>query len=197
MKKIFLIILLGSGVSLSALAQSTFSITYPIAIPTSGLGNFIGQASFRGINLDYRYRIQPDIALGVNFAWNVFYEDFAKETYTLPPASLTGKQYRYSNNFPMLATATYFIADEGEQIVPFVTLGVGTMYTRHNTDMNLYTFEREAWNFALQPEVGIHYSVSDETALSVSVKYLNGFKAGNEITDDQSFFAINLGFAFH
>ena len=71
-----------------------------------------------------------------------------------------------------------------------------TIYTRRNTDMNLYTVKQEAWNFALQPGIGFQYMLSDGAALLIAGRFNQGFKAGNDLTSAQSYFTLNVGFAF-
>lgn len=185
------------GMASAALAQSNVTLAYSIGFGTGDMGSFISKTSFRGISFDYRYKFQPNLAAGVSFQWNTFYEEFDRDTYTLDNASLTGKQFRYSNNFPMLATITYYFSEDEEGMVPFATLGIGTMYTRRNTDMNLYTIEQEAWNFDLQPEIGVLFNQYDGLGFSASLKYNNGFAAGSELTEAQSYLSLNIGLSFH
>jgi outer membrane protein W len=195
MKQIFLITLFSVFTLGAAWAQSNTVISYSIGFPTGDLSDFIEKTSFRGMSIDYRKMVNPNVGVGVNISWNTFYEEKGKATYTLDNISLTGKQYRYSNNFPMLATGAYFFKPE-ETKNPFVGLGIGTMYTLRNTDMNLYTLEQDAWNFLLQPEVGIQFDIDPSTALHLSLKYNYGFQGGNELTTSQSYLALNVGFAF-
>jgi hypothetical protein len=194
MKKIF-ILFLSVCIGHALLAQSNVTTSYVVGFGTGDLGDFISQTSWRGFSFDYRYKIQPNVALGMNLAWNTFYQEEGRATYTSDNASLTGKQFRYSNNVPILATVTYF-AKPDEQMNPFVSLGIGTMYTRRNTDMNVYTVEQEAWNFLLQPEIGVQIAFGEGVALAISGKYNYGFAAGNDLTSAQSYFALNVGFAF-
>lgn len=93
----------------------------------------------------------------------------------------------------MLFAADYYLKP-GEQINPFAGLGVGTMYSLRNTDMGQYTFEQDAWNFALRPEIGVLIETSPNMSLSVTGKYYYGFEAGD--LPSQSYFALNLGFVF-
>lgn len=197
MKKIFLIAILVTTVSTISFAQSNVTLAYSIGIPTGDIGSFITKTSFRGITFDYRYKFQPNMAVGLSFGWNTFYEEMDRDTYTLGNETITGKQFRYSNNLPMVATFTYFLAEEDEGVVPFAGVGLGTMYTRRNTDMNLYTIEQEAWNFLIQPEIGVHYGMPDGFGLSASLKYNYGLAAGSELTEAQSYLSVNLGFNFY
>ncbi len=195
MKKILAIFAI-TLVTVGALkAQTNFNLTYSMGFATGDVVDFISNASFRGANIEFRSMVQPNIGVGLTFGWNVFYEEIARDTYTVGPSSLTGKQFRYSNHFPMLLAADYYLSP-GEKFNPFVGLGIGTIYTRRNTDMNLYTVEQEAWNFALAPEAGFQYALTDGAAVLVYLRYNSGFKAGNELDAAQSYLTLNVGFSF-
>lgn len=194
MKKIILVLSFCFFSVGALVAQSNTTLSYSIGFPVGDLSDFVGQESWRGISLDFRKMVNPNIGVGFSVGWNVFYEELAKATYTLDNVSLTGKQYRYSNHVPMYVNPTYYLKP-GEDVNPFFTLGVGTIYTRRNTDMNLYTVEQEAWNFALAPEIGLQYAIDEATALSISGRLNYGFKSG-DIDADQSFFTLNVGFSF-
>lgn len=195
MRKILLLAVFGLASIGGLYAQSHTALTYSIGFPTGDLGDYISQPSFRGVTLDYHKLIQPNIGVGFSLGWNVFYEDLPNDTYTIDNVSLSGKQYRYMNYWPMLAKGTYYLKP-GETINPYVGLGVGTIYSLRNTNMNLYTVEVDAWNFALQPEVGVLFNAGDAAAITVVAKYYNGFAAGGDLDTAQSYFTLNLGFTF-
>jgi outer membrane protein len=194
MKKLLLILSFCFLTVGALFAQSNTTLSYSMGFTTGDLSDYIQQASFRGITLDYRKMINPNIGVGFSAGWNIFYEEKDRATYTLDNVSLTGKQYRYSNHVPLYINPTYYLKP-GESMNPFFSLGIGTIYSKRNTDMNLYTYELDAWNFALAPEVGVQYSIDDATAVSISGKFNYGFKAG-ELDTPQSFFTLNVGFVF-
>lgn len=194
MKKILIITSFCFLTAGALFAQSNTTLSYSMGFTVGDLSDYIQQASFRGITLDYRKMINPNVAVGFSAGWNIFYEEKDRATYILDNQSLTGKQYRYSNHVPLYINPTYYLKP-GETVNPFFTLGVGTIYSKRNTDMNLYTYELDAWNFALAPEAGIQYSIDDATAISISGKFNYGFQAG-ELDTAQSFFTLNVGFSF-
>ena len=193
MKKIIFIISI-CFITVGAVAQSSTTLSYSVGIPVGDLSDYIGNMSWRGVSLDYRKMVNPNIGVGFSASWNVFYEAMGRSTYTIDNQSLTGKQYRYSNHIPLYVNPTYYLKP-GETVNPFFSLGIGTIYTLRNTDMNLYTWEQEAWGFALAPEVGLNYNIDDTAAFTVSGKLNYGFKSG-DLNSDQSFFVINVGFTF-
>jgi len=175
-------------------AQSNTYLTYGMGFGTGDLGNFISKTSFRGATVDYYKMTQPNLGVGFSLGWNVFYEEKAYDTYTADNVALSGKQFRYSNQVPMLLGANYYL-DPGEKISPFLGANLGVMYTRRNTDMNLYTLEEEAWNFTVQPQLGVQFNNSLSSAMTVMLKYYLGLKAG-DLDENQSFFSLNVGFVF-
>ena len=195
MNKIYLIVCAVLLVSTSVVkAQDKTYLTYSIGFPMGDLSDFIQKTSFRGMGLDYRHMTNEKVGVGINLAWNVFYEEKEHDTYTSGNATLSGKQFRYSNHVPMLLSADYYLTS-GQTVIPFVGLGAGVMYTRRNTDMNLYTIRQEAWNFTLQPEIGINIQNGLSGGFTASLKYFNGFAAG-DLEKDQSYLALNIGFLF-
>ncbi len=175
-------------------AQSTTTLTYNVGFATGDLKDFIGKTSFRGISFDFQKMVQDNIGVGVLVGWNVFYEEMDYGTYTLDNVSLSGKQWRYSNHVPILLSTSYQLKP-GDSMNPYVGLGVGVTYTLRNTDMNLYTIELDAWNFTLQPAVGVLIEASDVTKVNISGRYNHGFKAG-DFESAQSYFSLNVGFTF-
>jgi opacity protein-like surface antigen len=191
MKKILIIILF--AVSTSAYAQSITALQYSMGFGTGDLGDFVSKPSFRGFAIDFRKLVQPNIGVGFEVGWNVFYEEKSSDVYTTGNLSYSGKQWRYNNQFPLLGAADYYLKP-GESINPFVGLGLGTMYSLRNTDMGQYTLEEDAWHFVLRPEVGVLFEANPNMSLAITGKYFYGFEAGD--LDAQSYFALNVGFVF-
>lgn len=175
-------------------AQTNTSFTYSMGFATGDLSDFISKTSFRGATIDFRSMTRPDLGVGFSLGWNTFYEAKDYDTYTSGTQSLSGRQYRYSNHIPMLISFDYYMKP-GEKVSPFVGLGTGVMYTRRNTDMNLYTLKQEAWNFSLQPQIGVQFNNSITSATTIMLKYYYGLKAG-DLEEAQSYLSLNVGFVF-
>ena len=128
MKKIFIAICTLMVFGLTTIqAQTKTSLTYGIGFGMGDLGDFISQPSFRGATVDFRQMTNDKMGIGFSLGWNVFYEEKSSDTYTFENQSLTGKQYRYSNHIPMLASFDYYLT-AGQKINPFIGLGTGVMY---------------------------------------------------------------------
>jgi len=193
-KAIFFILIAGLAIPGLVKAQSGYtSFQYQIGFGMGDLGDYISKTSFRGAVFDYQKNMTSNISVGLELAWNTFYEDMEDGTYTDGTVSLSGKQFRYSNMFPMLVNAEYYFISEGP-VKPYFNLGLGTMYTIRTTDMGIWRVEDKVWQFALKPELGVIYEAGYNTSLKLEAKYYTGFGSSLET---QSFLAISTGFVFN
>jgi outer membrane protein len=193
-KTIFFILVIGLAIPGLVKAQSGYtSFQYQMGFAAGDLGEYIGQASFRGAVFDYQRNMSPTLSTGLELAWSTFYEKKEYDTYTVEPYSVSGIQYRYSNMFPMLLTAEYYFMPEGT-IEPYFNLGIGTMYTIRSTDMGIWRLEEKAWQFGLKPELGVIYDVGMNSSVKLEAKYYMGF--GGSKLETQSFFAVSAGMVF-
>lgn len=194
MKKIIFVFLLAGIISATQVKaqESTFSIQYSMGFGLGDLKEFNESASFRGISFDYRYMLDRSMGIGFETGYNLFYDKMNYATYTQGTESLSGVQFRYTNAVPVLAVFDYhFIPDT--QFDPFIGLGVGTIYYNRDLDMGMYRWKRDAWQFALRPQIGVIIATSSMDFI-VGAKYYNGFKAKN--LEGQQYFTINLGVVF-
>lgn len=198
MKKLIAIAVL----ALALFAQSAYgqqpgylSFQYAMGFGAGDLGEYISAPSFRGALLEYRQPVNDNLLVGMDLGWNVFYEKMDYATYTVGTESLSGVQYRYQNEIPILVSADYLLSTENA-FKPYVGLGIGTMYTERSTDMNLYRMEQNPWHFAVKPEVGFLYELSFSTSFKFGAKYYYGFKAGN-LDEPQGYISLSAGLAFH
>lgn len=196
MKKIIFIMIFSSLLlSTKSYGQhdSYISAQYSVSFTTGDMAEYISKASWRGILLEYRGEVTANLMLGFDVGWNVFYEKKDYDTYTVGTESLSGIQYRYQNQVPILGTADYVFSPDNA-LRPYVGLGIGTMYSERATDMNLYRMKENSWQFAMKGEVGVLYEISYTSSIKLAVKYYNGFKTNT--LDNQGFLSINLGMAW-
>ena len=173
--------------------EDYMSVKYAVSFGSGDMADFISPASWRGAVVEYRAAVKANLLVGVDLGWNVFYEKKEKDTYTLGTVSLSGVQYRYQNEVPILLSADYFISSD-KPLKPYVGLGIGTIYSERATDMNLYRLEEKTWQFALKGELGILYELNYATSIKFAAKYYNGFKTGT--LDNQGYFSLSLGMAW-
>jgi len=174
--------------------ESYMSLQYSVSFGTGDLGDYISAASWRGALLEYRSAVKGKLMVGVDLGWNVFYEKKDYDTYSVGTESLSGIQYRYQNAVPILVAADYLILSSESLVKPYVGLGIGTIYNERSTDMGMYRWKENPWQFALKGELGLLYELSYRSSVKFAAKYYNGFKSNS--LDGQSYFSLNLGMAW-
>jgi hypothetical protein len=193
MKKALYIILF-TVIASSAMAQSSFTtFEYTVGFGAGDLKDYVSPVSWRGFTFNYTNMVKPNVGVGFEVGWSLFYEKKPFDTYTTGNFSYSGKQWRYSDEVPMMATFTFFKSPDSE-ISPFAGLGIGTLYSHHRTDFGQWTFTTDAWQFALRPEVGLMYNTGG-ASIALTGKYFYGFKGGD--LPSQSFYTVNLGFVIN
>ena len=189
MKKLLYVFLFTVFAS-SAIAQTgLMSWQYSMGFAIGDLKDYIAPASFRGVTYNYSWLVETGATVGLEIGWNVFYEKKPYDTYTRGDFDFSGKQYRTSNNVPLLFNIGYY-KNMDANITPFAGFGIGTMWSERRTSMGSYVFTQTGWHFELKPELGIMYN-TEGASLAISSKYYYGFKAGD--LPAEGFFTINVG----
>ena len=194
MKKIFILLIVVFGSNALWAQGGNFVLSYPISFPMGDLKDYVGATSFRGISLEFNKRQRPDLDIGLEASWHVFYERVAEKPYVNETATITGTQYRYTNAVPLLAQAKWLKATSNKKTLPYLGLGIGTTYIERATDFGLYRLTNDAWQFCLRPEIGIQMQAGYGASFMLGVKYYANFAGGD--LDAQSYLSINIGFVF-
>lgn len=166
--------------------------TYSMSVPLGATEDYISAGSFRGLNYEGYHELSSKFAVGWLLGWNVFHAELWNETYTNDNLTITGNQFRYQNEFPMLVRGLYLLGTPGG-VRPFAGAGIGVLYNIRRTDIGLYSLETDAWHFSMTPELGIIIPVGGSLVTS-NIRYNYGVKARD--LDAQSYFSFNLGFMF-
>ena len=194
MKKLFFLLTVSLCMQgLFAQRHSVFILSYPIAFPMGDLKDYISNTSFRGINLEFGKEVRPNLIAEIETGWNVFYQDQPEDVYTEGTASISGKQFRYTNSVPIIAGAKWVLKSHNN-LVPYAGLGLGTMYSDRSTDFGLYRISTDAWQFCVRPELGITFKSRNGPSAMLGVKYYSSFNSSD--LDGQSFLTVNIGVVF-
>lgn len=194
MKKIILTLLIACCLQSVRAQTVNFIPTYSIGFPMGNLGDYIEKTSFRGACIEITKRQKPNVDIGIEAAWNLFYERVDSKVYTEGTASISGVQFRYTNTVPLLATGKYYMrTTSGKAVHPYLGLGIGTLFVNRSTDFGLYRITNDTWQFCLRPELGIAIRNRDKPAIIIGAKYYASFN--NSDLDSQPYFSINVGMA--
>ena len=195
MRKYIYLIAVFTIISTGAFAQGMFSISYDIGLTLGGTSEYISQPSFRGFGLEGRGFITDNLSYGGAFSWAVFYEEVGPEEWTREgeDGTVYGKQYRYINSFPLMATMHYYFGEWNSTRL-YAGGGIGANIVNQRTDVGIYVVKDEKWRFGLAPEVGVLIPINFNSSLNLSAKYQYAVKAGD--SDAVSYLSFKIGFAF-
>jgi hypothetical protein len=194
MKKLFFLLLASVCIqSIFAQHRSAFIISYPIGFPMGNLNDYISKTSFRGINFEFGKEVRQDLIAEIETGWNVFYQEQPDQVYTEGTASISGKQFRNTNSVPILAGAKWLLKSKNH-LIPYIGVGLGTVYSERSTDFGLYRISTDAWQFCIRPELGITVNSRNGAAAMLGIKYYASFNSS--ALDGQSFLTVNIGLVF-
>ncbi len=214
MKKIIFIILIGFAFTLNVKAQDDYVVNankatygsynhpkmvwtfdYSMGFQTSELKDFISDASFRGFYMDGRGFINDNISIGGGIGWNIFYQDYPRDTYEFPGGAITGQKWNYFFVMPLLVNAHYYFSHQG-QIQPRIGLSTGGYYTEKEVQIgNLYVKDH-LWKYGITPELEVYLPFgTSEWGLNLAAKY-NFIFYNEDKMDMSNYFSLNVGFTF-
>ncbi|MFW5644863.1 MAG: outer membrane beta-barrel protein [Bacteroidota bacterium] len=192
---ILTILLLAALSNYEASAQNHIQLTYDYSIATGETADYIA-TSFRGGSFEFGHHLTDRIAIGLKVGLHTFYDELDKDTYSDDNVTVYGKQFRYMNSFPALATFQYNFMGQESRVLPYGKLGVGAYYFQRRTDLGLYTFTNNYnWSFGLQPEAGVLIPITRNIRVNIGARYNYVFK--NQELDNQGYVNINLGLMFY
>ncbi|MEN8138733.1 MAG: outer membrane beta-barrel protein [Bacteroidota bacterium] len=179
MKKILIITIIFFGGIFTANAQynSFWSINWQMSQGTGTVSEYIGEFNSRGFEIEGRYFINPKIAIGGKFAWSGLYEQKERDTYKYNEnLSVNSVQRRYLYSMPLMVNAAWFPMeyDQENKLYPYLSLGVGTVWTEQETDNGLYYTNKDQWSFAVNPEIGLIIKIMDNLGLNLKAGYTWG-----------------------
>lgn len=200
MKRYIYLIGVFTVMSTGAFAQGMFGISYDIGMPVGSTSDYIGQPSFRGFGFEGRGFLKDNISYGGSFNWTVFYEEVGpaewqqeEENGTLENGTLHGKQYRYINSFPLMATMHYYFG-EWDATRLYLGGGIGANIIHQRTDVGIYTVKDEKWRFGFAPEVGVLIPVNFSSSINLALRYQYAVKAAS--SPAVSYLSFKIGLAF-
>ena len=150
-------------------------------------------ASWRGINLEYKKAVKENVTAGLSFGWHVFDEQ-TDEVLSGFGVDISGDQFRYINSFPLLANVSYFLGKPGG-VRPFIGADVGVYIMEHRLDIGLYSIHETNAHFGFGPEAGFAYPIKPNMSLLLTGRYNYALSAGS--VDTQQYLNFGIGFAWN
>ncbi|MCK5406589.1 MAG: hypothetical protein KAJ37_04010, partial [Candidatus Krumholzibacteria bacterium] len=142
------VLIIAFAIALVPLTQSNAqigmgSVTWDVSGALGDQGDFVDAVSYRGFGLEGRSYLSRHFTVGLSFDWQVF-DHQTSELIELEGGTLSGKQYRYINAFPILANLHLYAGDVHDFRI-YLGAGVGAMYIMERLQIGLATIEDNDW----------------------------------------------------
>ena len=174
------------------------TLTYNISAPAGETTTFIEAPSYLGLSFDGRKFILPFFSVGFYTGWQVFYEQ-TTEPIELENGTLSGKQFRHINTFPIMVNAHIFIGNE-QCLRPYVGINAGAYFTWQRLTVGVITAEEKNWVLGIAPEVGFTVPVGD-VHINLGAKYNYALPPSEsdyyEEPDPLQYVSFHIGFAYY
>ena len=149
--------------------------------------------SWRGIGLDFASFVKPDLAVGLAFGRNVFFDNTTK-TINFKGVDITGNQDRSLNVWPVLANVRWFPKiTSNRDIQPYIGAHIGGYIIERYIGIGLTATQDTNFHFGMAPEIGAFFQLP-YGAFFLNARYNMAFAAGG--VPFQRFLGFNLGYAW-
>ncbi len=178
--------------------KQIYSVNYQMNVPLGSSKNFVSNASFEGVNINWAYFVTREIAVGVDFSYNNYHEKIGQKIYRPNEnMAVNAAQFRYTQAFPLKAQVKYFFSQDS-YIKGYAGLGLGALSAgQHIVVQDLGEWNNN-WGFLVSPEVGmlIPFGADSPFGANITAGYnfsTNKSTFGNiDIKDRQSLY-FNVG----
>jgi hypothetical protein len=188
-----LLALLGTSSARADIPPTLIAVTYQFSIPIGETFKYTPPVSWRGIGLDLATFIRQDLAVGLAFGWNVFFDN-TTSTITYRGTEITGNQDRTLNVWPTLASARWFPKiSSNRDIQPYIGGLIGGYIIERYFAIGQTASQETHYHFGLAPEIGVFFQ-NPVGAVILNARYNMAFASGG--VPFQQFLSINLGYAW-
>lgn len=187
------LVLFSASTARAQLPPTLVGLSYQLSIPIGETYNYTKPVSWRGVGLDVASFIRPDLAVGLAFGWNVFFEN-TTSTVNFRGTDVTGNQDRTLNVWPTLANARWFPKiSSNRDIQPYIGANIGGYIIERYFAVGLTSAVETHYHFGLAPEIGVFFQ-NPVGAVFLNARYNMAFAAGG--VPFQQFLSISLGYAW-
>jgi hypothetical protein len=188
-----LVVLLAGPAARADLPPTLVGVSYQFSIPIGNTFNYTPPVSWRGVGLDLATFIQRDLAVGLAFGWNVFFEN-TTSTLHFKGADVTGNQDRALNVWPTLVNARWFPKiSSNRDIQPYIGANVGGYIIERYLAIGITASQETHFHFGLAPEIGVFFQ-NPVGAVFLNARYNMAFASGG--VPFQQFLSFSLGYAW-
>lgn len=135
-------------------------VTYDPRVPIGSFRGFAPNVAFSGLQAKWDYFPTNKLSTGVELQYNLFQNDVASETVSIPNGAVNAATFRYLSLWSLIPTARYYFA-EGV-LRPWVGLGAGVSSSTSAILVSDLSRRETGWAFIAQPSAGVFWQLSRE-----------------------------------
>ncbi len=192
-------IILGFVLAYPATGQKGFTkgyVGYSVNIPSGSFHDFIGDPSFRGVELGLLHGVSDKIAIGFGTCFQDFYQKYPRQVYKADDGSdISAVVSNSVQTIPLLAKFRYYFSPE-KRIQPFAGAGIGGNLALYRQFLGEFADSRNKFAFQVQPEAGIYIPLRPGAESGFSLKASYNF-IPFKVDDLSDLNSIGISASFH
>jgi hypothetical protein len=132
----------------------SFIADYDISVPIGGLKDYIGDASFAGVDMVNPWPVWKGLFVGPAGSYHMF-DQQQTETYSLDAGAVHGKVYRYAHFVTLAAMVRYVFLEPGTVLRPYIGGRLGAEFVSTTTFVTDLGEANDDVGFMMGGEAGI------------------------------------------
>lgn len=176
-----------------------FNVDWQFNIPVGN--DFANHGSGWGMNFEGGYYIIPQMSLGLYVSYHTNNKYIGEQVLHLSATeSLYADQQHSIYQVPFGVAARWRFIEKG-MFEPYAAVKLGAMYSRMESETQVYTYYDKKWGFNLQPELGItiYPMPSKRTGIHLAIYYNYSTNKSKVLTyniDGYNNIGFHLGVSF-
>lgn len=178
----------------SVFSQGFIGLGVGFSFPAGGTYDFIDQPGWRGCHLEAGGFFTDHLSAGAAFSWYGYYKSYPLQTYENingTGITITGKQLRYENVYPLMLKVRYYFPANDSGFMFYAGGAVGAVFATRLQDFGVYSESDHTAQFGFYPEAGISYWFTGRFAICLDGRYYYSLKSA--ALPSHSGISVNLG----
>lgn len=174
------------------------ALDYSISFPTADTKEYISDPSYRGIFVESRALIRPNLSAGILLGWHSF-QQTTDQPLTVKNGVVSGEHTRWLRSYPFMLNAHFYLGRE-QGFRPYLGMNAGAYFITQTVETGNTELDKGVWHLGVMPEAGFLIPVGWFANLHLNARYNYAFKSAESISGSpvaQSYWSASLGLAYY
>jgi hypothetical protein len=178
-----------------------FGLWYDARLPVASFRDAVTNPSWQGFGGSLDYFVFDWMSVGLAGQYNLFQQDFGKQTTPLPTGAITTETFRYVSIWSVFPVARFYPLPNAV-IRPFFSLGIGPVNVIDGALASDVFLHHDSWHLLVQPSLGAflrlgpdaEYGLREDPAYGISASFSYAITTASVAgANDLSFVGVQLG----